>query len=352
MALPFVSTTRTPGRGVVLAVTSIAALALATVVLPVAAGATTNQPAASRPLHVVDLGTLRGTCCSQALAINDHGDVVGNSTVAGGENPPVHAVLWRNGHLRDLGTLGGPTSSATDINRYGDVVGYSTLHSGVTHAFLWHNGHLRDLGTLGGESVATGINDNGVVVGHSVDGTGTLVGFRWRNGTMTPLTSTTGVRVLPEDINNNGVIAGEADFGTGPTTSPARWRAGVATQLVDAFGTAYAINAKGHITGGYATGDGRRAFLVRDGVFTPLGLFPSIDGTTGTGVNNVDDVAGSGFANSTARAVWWPRAGAGRELPGLSPGNSEAWDINNCGQIVGSSERMSDGATRAVLWTR
>src|SRR4051812_3228035 len=40
----------------------------------------------------------------------------------------------------DLGTLGGPSSSAADVNASKEVVGTSTTADGSSHAFLWHDG--------------------------------------------------------------------------------------------------------------------------------------------------------------------------------------------------------------------
>jgi probable HAF family extracellular repeat protein len=74
---------------------------------------------------VTDLGGLSGTQSAQA---NDSGQIVGKSAN--------HAFLWENGSVKDLGTLGGEVSSANAINDRGQVVGESGTATGEIHAFL------------------------------------------------------------------------------------------------------------------------------------------------------------------------------------------------------------------------
>ena len=70
--------------------------------------------------------------------------------------------------MKDLGTMGGTSSTATGINRGGAVVGSSTTASSgsESHAFKWKDGVFKDLGTRGSQSsAATGVNTKGQIVG-------------------------------------------------------------------------------------------------------------------------------------------------------------------------------------------
>jgi len=87
---------------------------------------------------IEDFGGLPDASRSQLNAINDRGQVVGYSVIAGLS----HAFLWttKDGMI-DLGTLpGGSTSAANAINDRGQVVGWSGV-VGASHAVLWITRH-------------------------------------------------------------------------------------------------------------------------------------------------------------------------------------------------------------------
>ena len=182
-----------------------------------------TQAVVWRDGHVIELGTFGGQAGqygddSYASAVNESGQVVGAARTP---EDGLHAFLWDGGALQDLGTLGGTTeaTAATDINDRGVVVGESQNRAGEVHAVRWRNGNARDLGTLGGNSsTATAVNNPGQVVGSSrIDTIGNdNRAFLWQDGEMVDLNDR--VPDLPagvvlhtaSDINNQGVIVGSA----------------------------------------------------------------------------------------------------------------------------------------------
>src|SRR6185503_2738093 len=92
-----------------------------------------------------NLGTLGGTE-SLAFMINEAGDVLGDSLIAG--NQYYRSFILRNGLMTDLGTLGGNWNTAYDMNNLGHVVGEAETAAGTTMPFIWRNGVMTDLNTL------------------------------------------------------------------------------------------------------------------------------------------------------------------------------------------------------------
>ena len=174
---------------------------------------------------MIDIGSFGGTC-GAPQAINNRGQVVGGSYLAG--NASVHAFLWqRSAHprLKDLGTLGGDNSVALWIDNSGDVIGYADIANSpgctgvgcVHHAFLWKHGEMRDLGSIGSDpcSRAISINSRGQIVGATAAVCGSILthGFLWENGgpaidLNTLVNSPDMALTIPLYINESGEIAG------------------------------------------------------------------------------------------------------------------------------------------------
>jgi len=163
---------------------------------------------------MVDMGTLGGTLGYPA-ALNDHGQVVGQSNLAGDKK--YHPFLWQKGsNMQDLGTLGGNSGTATSINDAGEIVGgaWTTGHQAF-HAVLWQNGMPQDLGVLTGykHSIAYSINSKTQIVGCATNNLNKCSrAFLWENGTMFDLTklahSEPDLRLTtPLNINDVGEIA-------------------------------------------------------------------------------------------------------------------------------------------------
>jgi len=137
--------------------------------------------------RVIDIGGLGGTAWNTAMAVNNDGVVVGFADSAGdvhGAAPNFHAFVWtRDDGIKDLKTLPNDVlSQALDINNRGQIVGISI---GTTlRAFLYQDRkmyNLQDLMPKGYPNLlqsAQGINDEGQITGFlTVPSTGQSLAF-------------------------------------------------------------------------------------------------------------------------------------------------------------------------------
>jgi len=124
--------------------------------------------------NLQDLGTLGGTYSAPDW-LNEAGEVVGGATTQGDLN--YFAFLWKNGKMISLGALDGdPCSQGNAINERGQIVGESSSCDFLTvqRAFLWEQGSMVDLNSLVPPdsslslSAAWNINERGEIVGVGV----------------------------------------------------------------------------------------------------------------------------------------------------------------------------------------
>jgi probable HAF family extracellular repeat protein len=213
---------------------------------------------------MLDLGALPGDQQSTAIAVNNHGQVVGRSFGPTGWR----AFSWTvETGMVDLG-LGTPPSGpafseAVDVNESGQVAGWGVTSDGSNQAFLW--------------SAATGM----VILGS----------------------------FTPVDLNAGGQVVG---YGSGADGSlrAVSWTAGAG--IVDIGpGLANAVSDRGDVVGqGQFVADGRtvrRAFLwnAADGMVN-LGTVAG-DDSMAVAVNNRRQIVGWSGTEGTAdiRATMW-----------------------------------------------
>ena len=314
---------------------------------------------------VSNLPGLGGTS-SGGNSINNRSWVAGYSRLTG--NQSRHAALWRNRQqhaLLDLGTLGGPNSSVTwnVKNTEGIIVGISQTADPEPLGELWSSAAF-----YGAPNNVGFIN----------------LGFVWEDCQMRGLPNFPGGNNgFATGANNRGKVVGWAENDVHDPTCvspqvlqfrPAVWELGPPDQIQDlplypgdTSGAATAINDHGQIVGISGICDqavgrhtAKHAVLWENGGVTDLGNLGAQWWNTPTAINERGDVVG--FAGDPAFVegdilhafIWTRHHGIQPLLPlqGHNPEHvdSEAYGINERGQVVGVSCDANFVDCRAVIW--
>jgi probable HAF family extracellular repeat protein len=332
---------------------------------------------------LTDLGTLPGGSASFPYWINSEGVVAGGSELPtidpNSGTPEFRAVLWKNHEIHDLGTLGGTASLAVDVNNQGQVTGFALnaipdpfsfncVYGGIcpstqVHAFLWTNGKMHDLGTLGGpDSFAQYVNDHGQVAGVSYTsdvadpntGLPHLDPFLWENGKMMDLGNFGGTNSFLGPfifgLNNRGQVIGIMSLAGDQFNQAFLWD-GQKLSNLGTLGGNYsqptAINNAGEVVGGaWLPGDQtKHAFLWRKGIMIDLGTVDGDPCSFAESINSIGQVVGAsqsaaGGCDLFTAAFLWENGGPSVDLNTLVPPGSPlelagaAW-INERGEITG-----------------
>lgn len=277
---------------------------------PLVAGESAGSPAYT----VTDLGALPNIADNVQPSLSSSGDVSLWTKAASDE---IHAAVWHDGQLSDLGVpIGFSNSIARGISDHGQTVGWLVTSKNpvdslaVYRAFYDDGRGIQMLPPLGGKnSRAFAVNPKGQVVGAADTVLGTRHAFLYDQGSI-------------------------ADLGTLPG---------------GAMSTAYAINAGGEIAGSADAGKGaRHAVVWKDGKIHDLGVLPGGRESDATAIDDRGDVAGYGETPDGYHAFLW-NGRALKDLGTLKDDPSSAWALNNRGQVVGSSG-MGHYVLHAFLW--
>jgi probable HAF family extracellular repeat protein len=302
--------------------------------------------------QIIDLGTLSGFPESEAIAINDNGQVIGSSFNYSSNFPDRRAFSWTQaGGMVDIGTLGGSYIQPTALNNNGQVVGFSTTTSNpnIGHAFLWTQaGGMIDLGTLGGNftmSGANAINSSGQVAGYCITSDYSAYrAFFWTQASGMIDLGTLGGNSwsVARAMNDNGQVVGESNNANG------KYHAFSWTQeegMIDlgtlggTFSCATAVNNKGQVVG-YSSIAGDRiihAFSwTREGGMIDLGTLGNYGNIYAVAVN--DNGQAVGYTDWYDAFSWTQMSGM-VDLGHLGiEGGSVATAVNASGQVVGYAE--------------
>src|SRR5438477_52766 len=314
-------------------------------------------------------------------------------------------------NVSTLPSLGGTSSGGNSINNQSWAAGYSRMPNRDRHAILWRNSTLTDLGTLGGpnSSVTWSVkNTAGVIVGISQTANPEPLGESWSSAFFYSTPNNVGyinlgfvwqqtlnqMRGLPNfPGGNNGFATGannlrqavgwaENDVHDPTCVSPqvlqfrpAMWSLAPPDQIQelplisgDTSGAATAINDNGQIVGISGICDqavgrhtAKHAVLWENGAVTDI--YPDAPApwwNTPTAINQRGDIIG--FAGDPAFVegdilhafIWTKDNGIQvlKPLRGRVPQHvdSEAYGINEAGQVVGVSCAADQVDCRAVIW--
>ena len=309
--------------------------------------------------EVVDLGLVENDVRSQALGVNERGQVVGFTATRGGVERP---VLFADGRATVLALPPGLyIGRAVAINERGEIAGYGAAEPlGSTRAVLWN---AAGQPTLLGDpaegqpdfSRADALNDVGDVLGRvsTVSGGQRVVRVAlWRDGVLSYLPAGPGVAVSSESITNDRQVAVRREFGAGDRTTVERWTlgatAGSPALLVDG-NSGRCLDVLGESR---EPGAGLIIYDCHGGAnqrfsYPAAGQTGEIRVYAGEGTPLCVDAWGAGTENGTRLVVWTCHGGANQQWTRTADGAFRGLQSGRCVDVLGA---RTENLTDVWLW--
>lgn len=317
----------------------------------------TESPSDPPPLlqvEQIELETLGGEY-SLAKAINNSGQIAGASSLADGS---LQAVIWDiHDGVDDIGTpLGWVRSEAVGINDRGEVLIVATDDRKLTRSYLWSpsDGWL-DIGTLGGDYTrATALNSHGQVIGISEIGPERIRVFYWSRET--GIVNVGGQEAIA--LNEEGQVLGHSG------SFSFLWSLEEGSVRIGEPGVpsrAYALNQAGQVVGqvSAAGGNGTRAFVwtLEGGMVDPWPsredfafhvAFEINDAGQALGIASHSSPSEGGLPHDSIGFVWSRETGA-QEIDASNFFLPKA--LNRGGWIAGATIPVATGSRSPAVWS-
>lgn len=260
-------------------------------------------------------------------------------------------LLASNWTLTDLGTLGGSETFADSINDLGQVVGMSRVTGDSdTHAFFYDNGVMQDLAPINSGDIRAsfrlGLNNAGQIA------SGVMVDDAYypaiynrqtrQTTTLGSLGSTFGFTGVAAAINDSGVAVG-ISYVNSDVRHGFVYRNGTLSDLgsLGGYSGALAINSGGTAVGFSSdtpNGFQRAVIWANNSILDISNGFES----QARGINDSGQVVGETLTLAGNQEAFRWSNGTSENLGTLAPGrSSEAFSINNEGNVVGTAEAIT-----------
>lgn len=236
---------------------------------------------------VTDLGIVgcRNTvsfCWSRGFAINNAGQVVGESTPVDTWPSPYsapwavyngHSMLAENGTIDLIKTNGWEYGAAYDINESGVIVGYGRsvdwqngmLGDYIDHGYVrFSDTNIVEFGVYSQASAAYAINESNMVVGEIADGLQTNA-FQWEGAGTQILADLGGDYAVAKDVNDHRAVVGQSNTDTSAIRRAVRWDGYLVVNELGSLDISMTSSANAINNGGFAVGQsGGKAVLWND----------------------------------------------------------------------------------------